>query len=354
MNDTTTASAQAITLPGPHVYQGPLQSWPFDLPFVPRSTPARERARVTAHSRAWAQRMGLTPQPAHHAKIARYDMPLYVCLNYPDATGSDLDLVSDWVTWWALWNDLTDEPAFLATPGRAARLFQSLVAVVTPHHTISTPPAPSDIPFVNAFTDLWARWQQDMSTTFITRTANNWTGWFKAYITECANRRTRTAPDTGSYLRHRDLTGAVPLIMDAVERTGHYEVRAYILNSTPLQAMRHSTTRVINITQDVQSLSKEESVGDPHNLVLVLERQQGLSRHQALAHIHAMTRSYTDAFLDHEASIPHLLDTLDIPVEDRPLVYRHTADLCTLMKGSADFCTRSGRYSTPPGDLVGE
>ncbi|MEU9185408.1 terpene synthase family protein [Streptomyces sp. NPDC048484] len=211
------------------------------------------------------------------------------------------------------------------------------------------PPAPQDAPFVSAFTDLWARWQQDMSPTFVSRTADNWTGWFTAYITECANRRTHTAPNTGSYLRHRDLTGAVPLIMDAVERTGHYEVPADVVNSTPLQAMRHSTTRVINITQDVQSLPKEETAGDPHNLVLVLERHQGLSRQQALARIHTMTRGYTDTFLAHEATVPHLLDTLGTPIKDRPLIYRHTTDLRTLMKGGADFCTRSGRYSTHQG-----
>jgi hypothetical protein len=86
------------------------------------------------------------------------------------------------------------------------------------------------------------------------------------------------------------------------------------------------------------------TLSDLHNMVIVLERQQACTRHEALEQIHMMIRGYTDSFLGHEAEIPQLLDALRISVEDRAPVCRYMADLRSLIRGGAGFCSKSGRY----------
>ncbi|MGA5278508.1 terpene synthase family protein [Streptomyces cellulosae] len=276
--------------------------------------------------------------PEDWRRYDSHDMPLFACANYPDADRPGLELVSDWVSWWSIWNDFPDDPEFVQEPGRAEEFFSSLTALLEP-----SPPAPTD-PHTRAFADIWRRWCAGRSETFVARTRQNWSDWFASYATRSRHRREETHLGVAEYLTLRDLTGAVQLQMDAAERTGGYEVPPTVLESPSVQAMRRATIRVINITQDVQSLAKEEAAGDQHNMVLVLERQKGLPRRDVLEHIHRMMRGYTDSFLENEAALPPLLDHLGVPVNDRSPIYRYAADLRSQMRGAADFCSVSGRY----------
>jgi hypothetical protein len=330
----------AVTLPGPRAFQEELRFWPFDLPFPYRIS--HEGDRVAAHNREWVQRMGLVSGEAALQRHDRHGMSLFACLNYPDAPREGLELVSDWVSWWAIWSDLPDDPAFVQEPGRAERFFASLTAVANPSPQPLT--SVSTDPHINAFTDIWRRWCEGMSPQFVRRTRKNWVDWFASYRTRCEHRRESRTLDVEEYLALRDVTGGGPLEMDAAERVGGYEVQPEFLESPPFKAMRHSATRVINITQDVQSLAKEEAAGDQHNMVIVLERQQNLTREKALQQIHDRIRGYTDSFLRYEAEMPRFLDMLMVPVEERTSIYRYAADLRQLMRGTVDFCSASGRY----------
>ncbi|MFJ6620778.1 hypothetical protein ACIQOW_24785 [Kitasatospora sp. NPDC091335] len=329
----------SITLPTPQAHRD-TRSWHFDLPFPYRI--GQDRTRVTAHTRDWVRRMGLAPDDAALRRHDRYDMALFACLSYPDATGDGLDLVADWVSWWSVWNDFPDDPAFIGEPGRADAFFTSLAAVLD-----APGPQPGRLPadpHVRAFTDLWQRWTDGMSPAFVARTGKNWADWFASCLTRCRQRREGVVLGAEEYLALRELTGAVRLEMDAAERAGRYEVPDDVLRSRPLRTLRHLTTHVVNITQDVQSLTKEELAGDHHNLVIVLERQHGITRPEALARIHTMVRGYTDSFLRTEAGLPRLLDRLGLAAEDRSPVYRYVTDLRSLMRGCVDFCSASGRY----------
>ncbi|MGW7448061.1 terpene synthase family protein [Kitasatospora sp. NPDC054795] len=335
-----------VVLPEAGAHRAELRLWPFDLPFPYRISPWHEQ--VGAHSRGWVRETGLAPDDTALRRHDRYDMALFACLSYPDAARDGLDLVADWVSWWSIWNDFPDDPDFIGTPGRAEAFFVPLTAVLDspgprPEDPQSGGTWPGD-PHTRAFADIWRRWCEGMSPAFTARTRENWKHWFAAYLTRCEQRREHALLDVDEYLALREVTGAARLEMDAAERCGRYEVPDDVLGSRLLQRMRHLTAQVINITQDVQSLAKEEAAGDRHNLVIVLEQRHGATREQALTRIHSMTREHTDAFLRAEAELPGLLDHLGIAVERRAPVHRHVADLRSLMRGCFDFCAASGRY----------
>ncbi|WP_424215719.1 terpene synthase family protein (plasmid) [Streptomyces sp. BI20] len=338
----------AVPVAGPPVAPGDLRAWPFDMPFPSRSS--AQTRRVAAHSRWWVQHVGLADRKTALERHDLHDMSRFACLNYPDADSEGLDLIGDWVSWWAVWSDLPDDPGFLHDPGRAERFFASLTSVLTESVTESVTgagrprPAFAPDPHVIAFTDIWSRWCQGMSARFIARTGGNWADWFGSYRTRCEHRRTGRMLRAAPYLSLRDLTGAVRLEMDAIERLGGFEIPPALLDSPPLRAMRHVTTRVVSVTQDVQSLSKEEAAGDQHNFVLVLQRQDNLTREEALRRIHAGIRRHTDSFLLWEHRLPRHLDVSGLPVAEREPLYRYVGGLRQLMRGGYDFCATSDRY----------
>ncbi|MFR9675768.1 terpene synthase family protein [Streptomyces sp. TR02-1] len=293
---------------------------------------------VAAHSREWVQQVRLVVDDSDLRRHDRHGMSLFACMNYPEATREGLNLIGDWVSWWAIWSDYPDDPEFLHQSGRAEAFFASLTGVLTGSTNNRNDP------HIAAFTDLWHRWCLGMSPHFIARTRSNWADWFDSYRTRCKQRRVGHTLGVDAYLALRDLTGAVRLEMDAVERVGGYEVPAALLECDPLRAMRLCTTRVVCITQDVQSLAKEEAAGDQHNFVLALEHQDGLTREQALRRAHACVRNYTDSFLARESGLPRFLDAQSVPVENRAPIYRYAHDLRSLMRGGYEFCSVSQRY----------
>ncbi|MFI9239318.1 hypothetical protein [Streptomyces sp. NPDC053079] len=325
---------------------------PFDLPFAARTDV--ERHRAAAHSRSWMHRMGLLPDGRARHRDDRHDrpdMPLWAASVFGDATGPDLDLCSDHACWWAHLDELLDGPVGHDAV-RVRRLVADLVAVVT--GGVPGGAVPAAEPVVAALADLWARERQGMSPAWRARAVGHWAGFLHTCAIASDHRHhrhrpgRRTALGIEDYLQLRAISGVVWVILDFAERVGHYEVPPDILESAPMQAMRRITARVTGLTQDVRSLPEEEAAGDPDNMVLVLQAQ-GLTREQAINHVHAVLREQTATFLTEEAHIPRLCDRLSVPQRERARVYQHIADMRAIMRGSHDFCL-TGRRSVRGGN----
>jgi pentalenene synthase len=312
----------------------------FDLPFPSRMNP--ERVRTAVHSRAWAQRMGLAADPEtlriHHD---RYDFSSWSARAFCDAVGADLDLGSDLAAWFGYFEDFFDSPA-VNDAERVHQFVSSVIAVVD-----GAGPALPAHPVVAALADLWSRQRRGMSDIWQARAAANWRDYLSVHIAEAAYRRNQTVPAVDAYLALRDITGVVWVILDFAESIGHYEISAGILELSAIQAMRRITVRVSGVIQDVLSLAREEKMGDPNNLVLALERYDGMSRAEAIDYIHRMLRVQTDTFLAEEAGIPRVLDQFDVPAEERTDVYKYIADMRAIMRATLDFCLASKRYVLP-------
>jgi hypothetical protein len=72
---------------------------------------------------------------------------------------------------------------------------------------------------------------------------------------------------------------------------------------------------------------------------------QGATREEAIAEVQTLVRNYTDSFLEDEARLPRVCDALAIPSRGRTSIYRHSADMRTIMRGTQDLCLGSARYS---------
>ncbi|KOY53826.1 hypothetical protein ADK59_33540 [Streptomyces sp. XY332] len=111
---------------------------------------------------------------------------------------------------------------------------------------------------------------------WIRMTSANWSGILNESIAEDKAASDGRALSVEEILRMRDYTGVQYVIMDMIERAGGYVLPAAIRESEAMRSMRLHANREMWVTQETQSLHKEEGAGDP-NLVLALERERGLS-----------------------------------------------------------------------------
>lgn len=162
------------------------------------------------------------------------------------------------------------------------------------------------------------------------------------------NRNESRMLSVAEYWRLREATGFTGPILDLVERLARAEVAQRAFESEPLRAMRKLTIDVVDASQDILSLDKEEAAGDPHNLVLVMEREHHTGREQTVRNIQLAIRKWTDELLLREASLPALCDTLGLTPAENTAVFTLIRGMRTTVRGNYDGCRMSPRYDVEP------
>jgi hypothetical protein len=318
----------------------------FDLPFAP-APGGRDHARVLQDHLTWLGTYGLIPVGTSLPRYIATGPHVAASQFHPDATGDELRLTTDYYGWMILSDGRLDD--LLAEGTDATSEFVAQLAAV-----IDNRPADSAEPLVLALRDLWSRWADGMSTAWADRAAKHWREFLTSQITEAANREQPTALTVEEYLDLRARTGQMRIILDLAERLSHAELPRRAMNSELVQALYGLTVDVVDAVQDVLSLDKEEAAGDPHNLVFVMEREQGTAREHTLRNIQARVRRWTDEFVTREGSVALLCDTLDLSTAERTAVYQLLRAMRTTMRGNYDWCRGSVRYnvSTAPSSVL--
>ncbi|PWK77975.1 germacradienol/geosmin synthase/pentalenene synthase [Lentzea atacamensis] len=312
----------------------------FDIPFAPQIN--QHLAQASSQLLSWITEFGLLRSCEavdHFVSWRPAELPARW---FPDASASDLQLGTDLLAWLMLLDDQFDGPLG-RRPNQVMRVVAELIKVFDPRDVGRQASAPAA---VQALEDLWAREQEGMTARWRARAARNWCEYLRSFVTEADNRRRDHIPDTAEYLELRDKTGIMYVLLDAAERVGRYEVPEPVYQSPAFQEMYRLTVLVASVVNDLLGLKKEETRGDPHNLVLVLQRQRTCSRTEALAETVAMVRGWTNRFLQLEALIPGVCDDLHIAITDRVAGYRLIGAMRAAMRASYDWCAISERYAS--------
>ncbi|MET9479399.1 hypothetical protein [Streptomyces sp. NPDC006638] len=308
----------------------------FDVPFPSRISPDLDDA--VRHTYAWVRGTRLITTDASMAVFASWRPVELPARWYPESRGADLHLASDLLAWLMLFDDVFDGP-----PGKDVAHAQEVVRPLLAVLDGTREPASAT---AVAFDDLWRREREGMPHSWCRRADHNWREYLDSVIAEASNRQTRATLTVDRYLALRDRTGIMHVLLDAAERVGHYQVPPVVRASPELRSMYDSTVLVASVINDLVGLNKEETLGDPHNLVLVLEHSLGVSRHEAIGRTKTMLADWTHTYQRNEALIPATLDRLQVSTEEREATNQFIRDMRAAMKGAADWCQISERYST--------
>lgn len=292
------------------------------------------------HHRAWARHFGLVRGEAAIARHRAWRAEDVAAMWYLHAEGDELNLGADIFGWFLLFDDQFDGPRG-ESPEAAAQVIDEVIGAMAPGAAGRAGLSPA----AAAFADLWARERQGMSPAWRERAERNWREYLRTYVAEAENRRRRAALSVREYMALRDKSGVMYVLLDTLERVGRYEVPGAIYQSAELRGMYDVCVQTVNVVNDVLSLAKEEARGDPHNLVLVLERERRCDRAAAIGEVQAMVRGWTDQFLAAEASLPRACDRLGLAIKDRTAVYQFVEGMRAAIRGNYDWCAQTPRYS---------
>jgi pentalenene synthase len=317
----------------------------FHIPFPARRSTDGDRA--VADHLDWPRALSMitTEEAARrHARGNYADLATYF---YPAATGPDLDLGVDLMSWFFLYDDLFDGLTG-KDPVEAARLVGAVTAVFDA-------PLDAAAPLISrGLADLWRRTCEGMSADFQVRAARHWRDYLNGYVDEAEGRAVAGAQDSDTYFAIRRRTIGVLPTVDMAERTSHCEVPKRMYESAPMAAMLRIAIEVNVLFNDIASLEKEIAVGDPNNMVLILMRENGWTSERSIAHMQSEVRTRIEEFLLLETVLPGVYDSLGLDADERDRTDRFRVDgLRTVIRGSHDWHRSSGRYDAEFARSVG-
>ncbi|MEV4556369.1 hypothetical protein AB0K51_05140 [Kitasatospora sp. NPDC049285] len=306
------------------------------LPFERRRSPDEDAARRA--NTAWLSRQRLIPDDAAMDRYLGWNLAELAARSYPDARGDDLTLGLDVLSLFFLFDDQFDSPLG-ADPGATARICRTLTGVLDADRA-----AADAAPMVHAFADLWQRSRRGMTADWQRRAADHWRSYFLSHVVEADNRRTGGPLTVDRYLElRRDTVGILPCV-DLGERIQHYRMPERAYRAAEFSALLGLATELVGIANDVFSVGKEAALGDPHNLVLVLERADGLPRPDALAAAAGLAHRKAARFAALAADLPAVHRRLALDPAEQDAADRFVQSLRDWIAANEAWAARSARY----------
>lgn len=305
--------------------------------YEPTSAPINRYADVVEREGiAWVLRffpsVGVSPGRLRKLQAAKFAR--LAARGLPRAQRDELRLVCDFITWLFFYDDgLCDDVAGAGCPlGRLQSAQARMLAVLR-----GEAPAASDEPLIHMLADLIARVAEWAGASFVERLSGDIERYFESNLWELRNLVRGVTPALPLYLKMRPFTGAAPVVFDLIELVRHAPL-AKARQHVVIQQVELLANNAICWANDVASLAKEVQEQNPHNLVLVLQRDLRLPMDEALARASAMQAAEEDAF---EA----LADTAaEFAGLEGPEVQAYLADLRSFVRGNWVWMNETMRY----------
>ena len=310
----------------------------FDLPFTLRTSPDLEDTR--RRNLWWVQQHKLVAGARALNWYRSWDIPLLAAYGFPYAQGPELDLCTDAMAFFFVFDDQFDGPLGLA-PDRVGRLCQGLIDIVH-----GAEPRPGADPCSVAFADLWRRCTEGALPGWAARVAHEWEYYFAAHAHEAINRRRGTPTDMEQYLQVRRGVAATALPVSLGERAAAIAVPAAAFHSPQLRIMREIAVDVTLMCNDVYSLEKEEARGDMDNLVLVIQHAQCCSREMAVAAARDEVHRRVTRFRQLAGEVPVMCHQLVLTDAQRSAVNASVEVMAAWIVGYHTWQTETLRYRT--------
>lgn len=320
----------------------------FYMPYPARLNPNLERARV--HSKAWAYDMDMIDVPQHGTKIwdehdfDTHDYALLCAYTHPDATGEDLDLVTDWYVWVFYFDDHFLELYKRTRDLPSARAYLDRLAAFMPvdGEITETPENPVE----RGLADLWTRTVPAHSDDFRRRFAASTKHLLDESLWELANINEGRVANPIEYIEMRRKVGGAPWSANLIEHAVGAEVPAEIAASRPMTVLRDTFADAVHLRNDIFSYQREVlDEGELSNGILVFEKFLGIPTQEAADAVNDLLTSRLHQF-EHTAltEVPPLFAEHGVDPASQVGVAAYVKGLQDWQSGGHEWHLRSSRY----------
>ncbi|GAB3460119.1 terpene synthase family protein [Actinophytocola sediminis] len=335
---------------------------PFELPEFYMPYPARlnvnlERAR--GHSKAWAFEMDMIDVPQGGVKVwdegdfDSHDYALLCAYTHPDASGEDLDLVTDWYVWVFYFDDHFLELFKRTGDFSAARDYLDRLSSFMPLEGEIVEEAVN--PVERGLADLWRRTVPVHSYDWRVRFVESTRNLLDESLWELANINEGRVANPIEYIEMRRKVGGAPWSANLIEHVAGAEMPAEIAAARAMTVLRDTFADGVHLRNDLFSYQREvQEEGELSNSVLVFERFLGLGTQEAAEKVNDLLTSRLHQF-EHTAvvEVPSLFEQHGVEVGARFGVGAYVKGLQDWQAGGHEWHLRSSRYMNQQAVLGG-
>lgn len=309
----------------------------FDLPFPRRMNPFADA--VVRHTGEWAHDVGLVPDAADVLAFTRDRIIEAGPRLVPHASLTHACLVSDWTLFLIVLDDEFDERELGSQHDLAAASIAEVLAG-SPHARLGGS--------ARALANLRRRFE------FVAPTAE-WLRRFSAHadehvhskVLEAEHRASGQVLDVSGYVALRRVTGAPYPYADLAELAEHARVQEAVRRSHEWNALLDAFADVFLGIQDICSCAKEIATGDDLNLAAVIQRVEGCTLQEALAHSDRWVTERARRFEAEAARLPSRCTALGLDDLEAAEVQRCVRGLEALLGGHLAWNSEDNpRYTT--------
>jgi germacradienol/geosmin synthase len=337
--------------------QQPFELPDFYMPYPARLNPNVDRAR--AHSKAWATGMDMIDTPQEGVVIwterdlDSHDYALLCGYTHPDASGPELDLVTDWYVWVFYFDDHFVELFKRTNDIDAARTYLARLPAFMPlDGVISETP---ENPVERGLADLWTRTVPSRSMAWRRRFVRSTKNLLDESLWELANINEGRLANPIEYIEMRRKVGGAPWSANLIEHVADAEVPAAIAATRPMQVLRDTFADSVHLRNDLFSYQREvQEEGELSNSVLVFERFLDCATQEAADAVNDLLTSRLHQF-EHTAltEVPALFEEYGVDPVSRADTAAYVKGLQDWQAGGHEWHLRSSRYMNDGGRAAG-
>ncbi|MDH2429999.1 family 2 encapsulin nanocompartment cargo protein terpene cyclase [Sphaerisporangium sp. TRM90804] len=319
----------------------------FYLPYPARLNPHVETAR--AHTRAWAWEMGILDPGLgiwDEARLDAMDYGLLCAYTHPDASATELDLITDWYVWVFFFDDHFLELFKRGRDIAGAKAYLDRLSAFMPVDPPDSPPPVPENPVERGLADLWARTVPAMSADWRRRFAQSTAHLLEESLWELSNIDEGRVANPLEYIEMRRKVGGAPWSANLVEHAVGAEVPAAIAASRPMGVLRDTFADGVHLRNDLFSYEREiGEEGELSNGVLVFERFFDLGTQGAADAVNDLLTSRLHQFENTVLTeLPPLFEEHGLGPLERLGVLAYVKGLQDWQSGGHEWHMRSSRY----------
>lgn len=335
---------------------------PFELPefYVPwpaRLNPNLEAARV--HSKAWAREVGiLAPEGEESSsdiwderKFDAHDYALLCAYTHPEASGPELDLITDWYVWVFFFDDHFLDVYKRTKDMKGAKEYLDRLPMFMPVNPAGPAPEPTN-PVERGLEDLWARTTPGTSEDWRRRFFESTKNLLDESIWELDNINAGRVANPIEYVEMRRKVGGAPWSANLVEHAVSAEIPARIAAARPMRVLRDTFSDAVHLRNDLFSYQREvEEEGENANCVLVFERFFEIATQRAADLVNDVLSSRLYQFENTVfTELPMLFEEHGLDPIERRNVLTYARGLQDWQSGGHEWHMRSSRYMNASAD----
>jgi germacradienol/geosmin synthase len=334
----------------PYQAVGPLPLPQIYMPFPLRINPHLDAARRSAIG--YARRQGMLDVRPDlpgsglwtEARLAGFDFPLCAAGFNPDASGPELEIASQWLTWGTYADDYFPAVYNSSRDLAGAKAFVLRLALFMPLGG-EAPPVPVTA-VERGLLDLWLRSAPALSPPAQQVLRRSIEDMLESWLWELGNHVENRVPDPVDYVEMRRATFGSDLTVALCRLALGGEIPQEIFQSRTISSLTRSAQDFCCLMNDLFSYQKEiQFEGELHNCVLVIQKFLGRDPVAAAAVVNDLMTARAQQF-EHvvETELPVLLDDFGLDPDGRAKIARYVKDLENWMAGVLNWHRGTIRY----------